>query len=100
MACASSLSGQPHFFCHLGGRQRALGHRWARPSKCQLWELLGGRSRDKVRLHALIGSANPGELVKLGPRGAGTKATHWRDQVRPFVAGYQDMSMAKLVASA
>ena len=63
-----------------------------------VWELLGGRSRDKVRLHALIGGANPGELAK-SVRWALDEG-YTAIKFDPLVAGYQDMSMAKLVASA
>jgi galactonate dehydratase len=63
-----------------------------------VWELLGGRSRDKVRVHALIGGAGPDELAHAvrGAVGEGYTAVKFD----PLVAGYQDLAMPKLVDSA
>ena len=63
-----------------------------------VWELLGGRSRDKVRLHALIGGSGPDDLatsVRLALDEGYTAV-----KFDPLVAGYQDMAMPKLIESA
>lgn len=63
-----------------------------------VWELLGGRSRDKVRAHALIGGAGPDELATSvrWAIGEGFNAVKFD----PLVAGYQDLPMGRLVDSA
>jgi galactonate dehydratase len=63
-----------------------------------VWELLGGRSRDKVRLHALIGGAGPDEVAASVRWAVGEGYTAVKFD--PLVAGYQDFAMPKLVASA
>ena len=60
-----------------------------------IWELLGGRCRDKVRLHLLIGGGTP-EQVHANAKAAaeeGFTAIKWD----PIPAGYQDMSLAALI---
>ena len=63
-----------------------------------VWELLGGRCRDKVRLHALIGGPGPDEL------GAAVRSAvqdgYTAVKFDPLVAGYENMTMPKLVSSA
>ena len=63
-----------------------------------VWELLGGRTRDRVRLHALVGGATPDEIVS---------SVNWAVEegftavkFDPIVQGYEDLSMAQLVSSA
>ncbi len=63
-----------------------------------VWELLGGRSRDKVRLHALIGGSGPDEVATSVRWALGEGYTAVKFD--PLVAGYQDLAMPKLVASA
>jgi galactonate dehydratase len=63
-----------------------------------IWELLGGRCRDKVRLHLLMGGGSP-EQVHANARAAaeeGFTAIKWD----PIPAGYQDMSLAALIGGA
>ncbi len=63
-----------------------------------VWELLGGRCRDKVRLHALIGGPGPDELG-AAVRGA-VQDGYTAVKFDPLVAGYENMTMPKLVSSA
>jgi galactonate dehydratase len=63
-----------------------------------VWELLGGRSRDKVRLHALIGGAGPDELAASVRWALGEGYTAVKFD--PLIPGYQDLTMPKLVGSA
>ncbi|HTX00091.1 MAG TPA: mandelate racemase/muconate lactonizing enzyme family protein [Acidimicrobiales bacterium] len=62
------------------------------------YELLGGRCRDKVRLHALIGGVGPDELA------AAVKSTvsegYTAVKFDPLIAGYEDLTMGRLVDSA
>jgi galactonate dehydratase len=63
-----------------------------------IWELLGGRCRDKVRLHLLMGGGSP-EQVHANARSAaeeGFTAIKWD----PIPAGFQDMSLAALIGGA
>ncbi|HTW98724.1 MAG TPA: mandelate racemase/muconate lactonizing enzyme family protein [Acidimicrobiales bacterium] len=62
------------------------------------WELLGGRTRDRVRLHALVGGATPEEIVS---------SVNWAvDQgftavkFDPLPPGYENLSMPRLVSTA
>lgn len=60
-----------------------------------IWELLGGRCRDKVRLHLLMGGGSP-EQVHANAKAAaeeGFTAIKWD----PIPAGYQDMSLSELI---
>jgi galactonate dehydratase len=63
-----------------------------------VFELLGGRCRDKVRLHALIGGAGPDELAASVRRAVAEGYTAVKFD--PLVAGYQDLTMPRLVDSA
>jgi galactonate dehydratase len=63
-----------------------------------VWELLGGRTRDRVRLHVLVGGATPDEVVS---------SVNWAVEegftavkFDPLIQGYEDLSMAQLVSSA
>ena len=63
-----------------------------------VWELLGGRTRDRVRLHALVGGGTPDEVVS---------SVNWAVEegftavkFDPLVKGYEDLSVAGLVGSA
>jgi galactonate dehydratase len=63
-----------------------------------VWELLGGRTRDRVRLHVLVGGGTPDEVVS---------SVNWAVEegftavkFDPIVHGYEDLSMAQLVGSA
>ena len=60
-----------------------------------IWELLGGRCRDKVRLHLLMGGGTP-ERVHANAKAAaeeGFTAIKWD----PIPAGFQNMSLAALI---
>jgi galactonate dehydratase len=63
-----------------------------------VWELLGGKVRDKVRLHLLLGGSNPDEV--------GTKARAAAEEgytalkLDPLQSGYQDQTMARLIEGA
>jgi galactonate dehydratase len=62
-----------------------------------IWELLGGRTRDRIRLHLLIGGADPPAIHAAARRAAADGFTAIKFD--PVVAGYQDMSTDALVAS-
>jgi galactonate dehydratase len=64
--------------------------------KVPVWELLGGRTRDRVRLHVLVGGATPDEIVSSVNWDEGFTAVKFD----PLVHGYEDLSMSKLVSSA
>jgi len=63
-----------------------------------VFELLGGRCRDKVRLHALIGGAGPDELGASVRRAVAEGYTAVKFD--PLVVGYEDLTMQGLVDSA
>src|SRR5471032_1420456 len=63
-----------------------------------VWELLGGRTRERVRLHVLVGGGNPDEVVS---------SVNWAVEegftavkFDPLVHGYEDLPVGKLVSSA
>jgi galactonate dehydratase len=63
-----------------------------------VWELLGGRTRDRVRLHVLVGGATPDGVVS---------SVNWAVEegftavkFDPLAPGYEELSMAQLVSSA
>ncbi len=62
-----------------------------------IWELLGGRCRDKVRLHLLMGGQDPRDVHEKAA--AAAKEGFTAIKFDPLVAGYQDMSTAALVDS-
>jgi galactonate dehydratase len=62
-----------------------------------VWELLGGRTRDRVRLHVLVGGGTPDEIVS---------SVNWAVEegftavkFDPLVHDYEEFSQAKLVSS-
>jgi galactonate dehydratase len=63
-----------------------------------VWELLGGRSRDKVRIHALLGGTGPEEIAESVRWALGEGFTAVKFD--PLVSGYSDLAMPRLVASA
>jgi galactonate dehydratase len=63
-----------------------------------VWELLGGRTRDRVRLHVLVGGGTPDEIVS---------SVNWALEegftavkFDPLAHGYQELSTQRLVTSA
>jgi galactonate dehydratase len=63
-----------------------------------VWELLGGRTRDRVRLHVLVGGGTPEEIVS---------SVNWAVEegftavkFDPLAHGYQNLSTRRLVTSA
>jgi galactonate dehydratase len=60
-----------------------------------IWELLGGRCRDKIRLHLLMGGGTPEQVHAKAKAAAaeGFTAVKWD----PIPAGFQDMSLAALI---
>jgi galactonate dehydratase len=62
-----------------------------------VWELLGGRSRDRVRLHVLVGGGNPDEIVSSVNWAVGEGFTAIKFD--PLEHGYEDLSIQKLVSS-
>lgn len=63
-----------------------------------VWELLGGRYRDKVRLHALIGDKNPDVLAQQVKWAVDEGFTAVKFD--PLSEGYADRSMPNLIDSA
>jgi galactonate dehydratase len=63
-----------------------------------VWELLGGRTRDRVRLHALVGGGSPDEISSSVNWAAGEGFTAVKFD--PLVHGYEDLPIGKLVSSA
>ena len=63
-----------------------------------VWELLGGRTRDQVRLHALVGGGTPDEIVSSVNWAVDEGFTAVKFD--PLVHGYEDFSMSQLVSSA
>src|SRR5438067_4509461 len=60
-----------------------------------IWELLGGRCRDKVRLHLLMGGGSPEQVHANAMAAAeeGFTAIKWD----PIPAGFQNLSLAALI---
>ena len=63
-----------------------------------VWQLLGGRTRDRVRLHVLVGGGTPEAIVS---------SVNWAVEegftavkFDPLAHGYQDLSTQRLVTSA
>jgi galactonate dehydratase len=63
-----------------------------------VWELLGGRTRDRVRLHVLVGGGTPDEIAS---------SVNWAVEegftavkFDPLAHGYEDLSVNQLVLSA
>ncbi len=63
-----------------------------------VWELLGGRTRDRVRLHALVGGADPDEISSSVNWAAAEGFTAVKFD--PLVHGYEDLPISQLVSSA
>ena len=63
-----------------------------------VWELLGGRTRDHVRLHALVGGASPDEISSSVNWAAGQGFTAVKFD--PLLHGYEDLPLRQLVKSA
>jgi galactonate dehydratase len=62
-----------------------------------VWELLGGRTRDRVRLHALVGGGTPDEIVSSVNWAVNEGFTAVKFD--PLVHGYEDFSMSQIVSS-
>jgi galactonate dehydratase len=60
-----------------------------------VWELLGGRVRDRVRLHLLIDGATPDEIGTAARAAAADGFTAIKFD--PFPQGYQDQTMARVI---
>ncbi|MCC6177619.1 MAG: mandelate racemase/muconate lactonizing enzyme family protein [Chloroflexi bacterium] len=60
-----------------------------------IWELLGGRCRDKIRLHLLMGSGTPEQIHATAKAAAneGFSAIKWD----PLPADFQNLSLAALI---
>jgi galactonate dehydratase len=63
-----------------------------------VWELLGGRTRDRVRLHALVGGGTPDEIVSSVNWAVDEGFTAVKFD--PLVHGYADLGLSQLVNSA
>jgi galactonate dehydratase len=63
-----------------------------------IWELLGGRCRDKVRLHLLMGGGTPEEVHARAKAAAAEGFTAIKFD--PLPAGFQDMTLDGLVGAA
>ncbi len=63
-----------------------------------IWELLGGRCRDKVRLHLLMGGGTPEEVHAKAKEAAAEGFTAVKFD--PLPAGFQDMTLDGVVAAA
>ena len=60
-----------------------------------VWELLGGKYRDKVRLHLLLNGGNPDEIRTNAKIAAEEGFTALKFD--PLQAGYQDQSLARVI---
>jgi galactonate dehydratase len=63
-----------------------------------VWELLGGRTRDRVRLHVLVGGGTPDEIASSVNWAVGEGFTAVKFD--PLAHGYEDLSVNQLVVSA
>ena len=63
-----------------------------------IWELLGGRCRDKVRLHLLMGGGTPQEVFQKAKEAAAEGFTAIKFD--PLPAGFQDLTLDGVVAAA
>jgi galactonate dehydratase len=63
-----------------------------------IWELLGGRCRDKVRLHLLMGGGTPEEVHTKAREAAAEGFTAIKFD--PLPTGFQDMTLDGVVAAA
>ncbi len=62
-----------------------------------IWELLGGKCRDRIRLHLLLAGTRPDEIIANARLAAGDGFTAIKFD--PLAVGYQDMSQARLIRS-
>jgi galactonate dehydratase len=62
-----------------------------------VWELLGGRCRDRIRLQGAIAGRGPEELARQARAAVADGFTALKFD--PLVAGYQDLAVARLVAA-
>ena len=63
-----------------------------------VWDLLGGKVRDKVRLHLLLNGSNPDEIRTNAKIAAEEGFTALKFD--PLQTGYQDQSLARLIEGA
>jgi galactonate dehydratase len=63
-----------------------------------IWELLGGRCRDKVRLHLLMGGGTPEEVHAKAKAAAAEGFTAIKFD--PLPSGFQDLSLDGLIGAA
>jgi galactonate dehydratase len=63
-----------------------------------VWDLLGGKVRDKVRLHLLLNGSNPDEIRANAKIAAEDGFTALKFD--PLQTGYQDQSLARLIEGA
>lgn len=64
-----------------------------------IWELLGGRCRDRIRLHLLMGGGDTPDQVLQVARSAAEEG-FTAVKLDPLPSGYQDMTQARLIATA
>lgn len=62
-----------------------------------IWELMGGKCRDRIRLHLLMGGNTPDEVARRARAAAAEGFTAIKFD--PLPEGYQDMSMDRLIKS-
>jgi galactonate dehydratase len=60
-----------------------------------IWELLGGRCRDRIRLHLLMDGGTPEEIAVAA--GAAAAEGFTAVKLDPLPVGYQDMGLARLI---
>jgi galactonate dehydratase len=60
-----------------------------------IWELLGGRCRDRIRLHLLMEGESAGEIAVTA--GAAAAEGFTAVKLDPLPAGYQDLGLARLI---
>lgn len=63
-----------------------------------IWELLGGRVRDRIRLHLLMGGGTPEEIAASARRAVAEGFTALKFD--PLPDGYQDMALGRLAKTA
>ncbi|MEO8899303.1 MAG: mandelate racemase/muconate lactonizing enzyme family protein [Candidatus Dormibacter sp.] len=63
-----------------------------------IWELLGGKCRDRIRLHLLLPGSAPQEVIASAQTAVADGFTAVKFD--PLGPGYQDMSQARLISSA
>jgi galactonate dehydratase len=60
-----------------------------------IWELLGGRCRDRIRLHLLMDGGTPEEIAVAA--GAAAAEGFTAVKLDPLPVGYQDLGLARLI---